>query len=91
MIRTEASAKKRDHDNIEINMVSDIVALYVMPDDGPDVCSHFYCSAKGTDERTEVYVVPKSDFTAWLDTEKTMPDKGVKLYEQPFFSREKQV
>ena len=83
--------KKRDHDNIEINMVSDIVALYVMPDDGPDICSHFYCSAKGTVERTEVYVVPKSDFTAWLDVEKTMPDKGVKLYEQPFFSREKQV
>lgn len=89
--RDRSERKKRDHDNIEINMVSDIVALYVMPDDGPDVCSHFYCTAKGTDERTEVYVVPKSDFTAWLDAEKTMPDKGVKLYEHPFLSREKQV
>ena len=37
----------RDHDNIEINLVSDSVALYTMPDDNPTVCTHFYCSAAG--------------------------------------------
>ena len=71
----------RDHDNIEINMVSDIVAMYVMPDDGPAVCAHYYCSAAAEQERTEVYVVPKSDFPAWLSGEAAMPDGGVKLYE----------
>ena len=73
--------RKRDHDNIEINMVSDIVAMYVMPDDGPDCCSHFYCSAEGNAERTEVYVVPEQEFNAWLAAEPDMPDKGVALYE----------
>lgn len=73
--------KKRDHDNIEINMVSDIVALYVMPDDGPEVCAHYYCSVSGTDDRTEVYVVSKKDFPLWLVAERAMPDKGVELYE----------
>lgn len=71
----------RDHDNLEINMVSDIVAMYVMPDDGPSVCSHYYCSAAAKEERTEVYVVPKRDFVTWLLDEPTMPDGGVKLYE----------
>lgn len=71
----------RDHDNIEVNMVSDIVAMYVMPDDSPQICSHYYCSTAGTVDRTEVYVVPKQDFRMWLEIEKQMPDKGVKLYE----------
>ena len=83
--------QKRDHDNIEINMVSDIIALYVMTDDGPDVCSHYYCSAKGKDERTEVYVIPKDDFTTWISLEKMFPYEGVKLYETPFIPQKKQV
>lgn len=69
----------RDHDNIEVNIVADIVALYTLPDDKPDVCNHYYCSAAAEKERTEVYVVPKADFQKWLDVEKMMPDKGVKL------------
>lgn len=80
--RERPERKMRDHDNIEVNMVSDIVAMYVMPDDGPSVCSHYYCSAGAIEERTEVYVVPKSDFPIWLVTEKAMPDKGVNLYEK---------
>ena len=74
--------KRRDHDNIEINMVSDIVAMYVMTDDGPSVCSHYYCSAEGPADRTEVYVVPKWDFPIWLVKETRMPDEGVPLYEK---------
>lgn len=79
--RARPERAKRDHDNIEVNMVSDIVALYVMPDDGPDYCSHFYCSAEGNEDRTEVYVVPQNEFSHWLEAEKNMSDKGVKLYE----------
>ena len=44
--RDRPERKKRDHDNIEVNMVSDIVAMYVLPDDGPSICSHYYCSAQ---------------------------------------------
>lgn len=79
--RSRPERRLRDHDNIEINMVSDIVAMYVMPDDGPEICSHYYCSTEGKEERTEVYVVPRLQFPLWLTTEKAMPDKGVALYE----------
>lgn len=79
--RRRSERQMRDHDNIEINMVSDIVAMYVMPDDGPAVCAHYYCSAAAEQERTEVYVVPKGDFPTWLSGEAAMPDGGVKLYE----------
>lgn len=79
--RRRPERQMRDHDNIEINMVSDIVAMYVMPDDGPAVCAHYYCSAAAEQERTEVYVVPKGDFPAWLSGEAAMPDGGVELYE----------
>lgn len=80
--RSRPERRRRDHDNIEINMVSDIVAMYVMPDDGPEICSHYYCSAEGNEDRTEVYVVPREKFPLWLATEKAMPDKGVALYEK---------
>ena len=81
----------RDHDNIETNMVSDIVAMYVMPDDSPKICSHYYCSAAGTEERTEVYVVSKAGFPAWLEAEKNMPDEGVKIYENCLFQRKRDM
>ena len=79
--RRRPERQMRDHDNIEINMVSDIVAMYVMPDDGPAVCAHYYCSAAAEQERTEVYVVPKGDFLTWLSGEAAMPDGGVELHE----------
>lgn len=83
--------RKRDHDNIEVNVVSDIIALYVMPDDGPEVCSHFYCSAAGDDDRTEVYVLPKAELADWLLLEKSMPDKGVTLYASKEIAEKKEM
>lgn len=80
--RDRPERQRRDHDNIEINLVSDTVALYVMPDDGPQVCSHYYCSASAEKERTEVYIVPQMEFPRWLEAEKQMPEEGVKLYEK---------
>lgn len=56
----------RDHDNIELNMVTDIIALYLMPDDAPLRCAHFYCSAVGQGDRTEVYVIPREQFPTWM-------------------------
>lgn len=79
--RDRPERQRRDHDNIEINMVSDTIALYAMVDDAPSLCSHYYCSAAGNRERTEVYVVPEEDFPYWLDAEKQMPEEGVRIYE----------
>lgn len=79
--RRRPERQMRDHDNIEMNMVTDIVAMYVMPDDGPSVCSHYCCSAAAETERTEVYVVPRVEFPVWLFCERKMPEEGVELYE----------
>lgn len=56
----------RDHDNIELNAVSDAIALFVMYDDAPLLCSHFYCSQRGEKEYTRVFVIPRKSFVAWL-------------------------
>lgn len=73
------SAKKRDHDNIEINMVNDCIATFVLEDDAPELCNHCYMSAVGNEERTEIYIVPKEQIREWFGFEKTIPKEGVKL------------
>ena len=71
----------RDHDNIEIKTVIDAIALFVMEDDSPHVCQHFYCSAEGDCDKTEVYVVPQDEFTIWCKMQPNIPDYGLKLYD----------
>ena len=71
----------RDHDNIEVNLVADVVALYLLPDDTPRRCAHYYCSASGDRDRTEVYVVPCDALTAWLHAAKSGGLEGVELLE----------
>ena len=71
----------RDHDNIELNMVTDIVALYLLPDDAPARCAHYYCSASGEEDRTEVYVVPREQFATWLYSSFHDRLEELKLYE----------
>ena len=73
----------RDHDNIEVNQITDAVAMYVMRDDGPTLCSHYHCMARAPENRTEVYVIPKEDFVKWLSMEPEFPEEGVKLFDPP--------
>lgn len=80
--RERPERRMRDHDNIETNMVSDIVAMYVMPDDAPSVCSHYECSVMGEDDHTEVYVVPRTDFPQWLSQENERLGEEENVYEK---------
>ncbi len=64
--RNTPEKRWRDHDNIEVKQVTDIVAWFTMTDDGPGICRHYYCSVSGEENRTEVFVVPRSDFPRWL-------------------------
>lgn len=73
----------RDHDNIEVNQVTDAVAMFVMRDDGPTLCSHYHCMGRAPENRTEVYVIPKKDFVKWLSMEPEFPEEGVKLFDPP--------
>ena len=77
--RERSERQYRDHDNIELNFVTDTVALYVMEDDAPLKCEHFYCSAAGSEERTEVYVLPQTDFMKWYGIHLQIPDEGLKI------------
>ena len=68
----------RDHDNIETNMVTDTVAMFVMEDDCALKCFHFYCSQPGDQECTEVYVLPQEEFQQWVKKEGRFPHEGEK-------------
>lgn len=59
----------RDHDNIELNAVVDMIALHVLVDDSPLKCRHYYCSKVSENDFTDVFVVPKCDFMDWLSKE----------------------
>lgn len=56
----------RDHDNIELNAIVDMIALYVLIDDSPMKAKHFYCSDIEDNDSTEVFVIPQKDFKDWL-------------------------
>lgn len=77
--RNIPNAQYRDYDNVEVKMVTDTVAMYVMVDDGPLHCRTFHCCAPGNESRTEVYVVPQKDFGKWCEMEDSIPDEGVPL------------
>lgn len=78
--RDRPERQKRDHDNIEVNTVADAVALFVLADDSPAFCSHYYCSAEGNADYTQVYVVPRADFPQWLRVEALMEDSAGRKY-----------
>lgn len=57
----------RDHDNIELNAIVDMIALHVLIDDSPMKLKHFYCSSISSTDSTEIFLVPKDDFSKWLN------------------------
>jgi hypothetical protein len=69
------------NDNIEINAMADVVALYVLFDDSPLRCAHYYCSAPGDENRTEIFVVPQTEFGTWIVDAKKYKGKAVVLHE----------
>lgn len=52
----------RDHDNIELNAVIDLLALYVLVDDSPKRCDHYYLSDIDKYDNTEIFIVPENIF-----------------------------
>ena len=78
-----------DHDNIEVKFVTDAVAMYVMKNDAPQNCCHFHCSASGTEDRTEVYVVPTAEFMQWWAMRDTIPEGGIPLAKEANFFHQK--
>ena len=73
----------RDHDNIEVNFVTDTLAMFVMTDDAAMRCTHLYCSAAGKANRTEVYVIPIDDLSDFVKQLDYIPEEGLKLHDLP--------
>ena len=57
----------RDHDNIEINAVADLITLNFLSDDNPTNCQHFQYTTEGEEDSTVIYLVPYSDFSFWVN------------------------
>lgn len=56
----------RDHDNIELNAVIDILALYLLTDDSALKCRHYYYSEQGNCDSTEIYIIPCDEFGKFI-------------------------
>ena len=56
----------RDHDNIEVNAVVDVLAHYLLRSDSPMRLAHFYDSVCGEVDCTEVYIVERYDYQRFL-------------------------
>lgn len=56
----------RDHDNIEVNVVVDAIALYFLSDDTSKLCDHLYFSREANEDGTDIYIVKQVDFINWL-------------------------
>lgn len=61
-----------DHDNKEIKNITDIITNLFIPDDCPKYLNHYYCSANSDESSTEVYLVPREEFSQWLEYETTL-------------------
>ena len=55
----------RDHDNIEVKAVTDIISLFALRDDSAYVCSNVHISRSGEKNRTNIYLIPETDFEKW--------------------------
>lgn len=81
----------RDHDNIELNMIIDTIAIYTMEDDSAFKCRHYYYSVPGPYDHTEVYVIPEEDLLTWVQNEASIPGSGMQIEKDTSFLAEKQV
>ena len=57
----------RDNDNVDTKIVVDIIKSSFLFDDNGLICSHFYDSKFGNDDMTDIYVLPREDFSKWWE------------------------
>lgn len=55
-----------DLDNIETAAIQDSIAMFTMPDDNAKCCHIFSCMEPADSEFTEIFVIPQTEFSAWL-------------------------
>lgn len=66
-----------DYDNLELKMLTDVIASHTTMTDAPYRLNSYCCSAQGEETHMEIFLIPLEDFPSWLEYEKTIPSKGV--------------
>lgn len=55
-----------DNDNLAIKQILDVIVPIYCVDDASIYCDNLYLSQPGSEEKTELFVVPKENFGLWL-------------------------
>ena len=63
--KTDKKISPKDYDNVETKRVLDIIALFMLKDDGPQYCDVFHTMEFGEKAKTLIYVMPKKRFIGW--------------------------
>lgn len=71
----------RDHDNVEVSAVVNVMAHFLLHDDDGLSCPHYYFSSVGDTDRTEVLLIPEEDFLSKQHVVKNRDKREVILLE----------
>lgn len=69
----------RDHDNIEVNSVTDELTTWILEDDGPGFLSHYHFSQQAQRDSTEIFLVEQGEFISFLQAVENDPDQWLRL------------
>lgn len=57
----------RDYDNLELKQLLDVVASFIMVDDGGLLCDAYNTTELGETDCTRISIMPQSRFPVWLE------------------------
>jgi len=57
--------RARDHDNVELKKIIDLLAVHFLEDDSGDMCDHHHTSSYGKEEATHIFIIPQENFGEW--------------------------
>ena len=66
--KTRPEKEYRDHDNIELNVIIDALAMNLLPDDSPLTLRHYYFSKPTDEDSTEIFLIPNKNFIDFLES-----------------------
>ena len=66
--KTRPEKEYRDHDNIELNVIIDALAMNLLPDDSPLTLRHYYFSKPADEDSTEIFLIPNKNFIDFLES-----------------------
>ncbi len=56
----------RDYDNMEQKQVLDVIAAFILTDDGGMCCDSYNTVALGDADKTRIFIMPRERFCTWL-------------------------